>query len=271
MSKITRRNLLKQSPAALVVAAVPVGAVATSLPAEATPAENPELVAAYERFVAARAEVATAEDALEWLVDEWRHRWPSAPEEILGGANADRSYSLNSETAEKDIAGRFIRRPTADLTARMTRKMRESTPVACFSVETPEGIQRVITAWAIPRKGRTPAAQARHQKEQQKVLAKYRRKLPLSQAYYAETARLREASGVEKYIQRITAAKNEQQRASRAVSNAEAFTMAGIAFKAAALTADNTLDVFRKQEAGILGEMTRFIDATLSVIGRTSS
>lgn len=271
MPNITRRNLLKQSPAVLAVAAVPAGTAVAALSAEAAPTENFELIAAYERFVAARAEVAAAEDALEWLVDEWRHRWPSAPEEILGGAGADRSYSPSNETAEKDIAGRFIRRPTADLTVRMTKKMRESTPVACFSVETPEEIQRVITAWKIPRKGRTATAQARHQKEQQKVLVKYRKKLPLSQAYYAETARLREVSGVEKYIQRINAAKNEQQRASRAVSNAEAFTMAGIAFKAAALTADSTLDVFRKQEAGIFGEMTRFIDATLSVIGRPST
>ncbi|AOF89788.1 hypothetical protein [Sinorhizobium sp. RAC02] len=269
--KTTRRRFIA-GISGIVASTIPAATATANSCIEPTIAqENPALLAAYERFVAACAEVATAEDALEWLVDEWRHRWPSAPEEILGGTNADRSFSLISKTAEKDIAGRFIRRPTADLTARMTRKMRESTPVACFSVETPEGIQRVITAWEIPRKGRTPAAQARHQKEQQKVLAKYRRKLPLSQAYYAETARLREASGVEKYIQRINAAKNEQQRASRAVSYAEAFTMAGIAFKAAALTADNTLDVFRKQEAGIFGEMTRFIDATLSVIGRAST
>ncbi|MFX7329178.1 hypothetical protein ABTI69_20540, partial [Acinetobacter baumannii] len=79
MSNITRRNLLKQSPTALVLATVPVGAAVAALPAEAAPAENPELIAAYERFVAARAERAAAEDALEWLADEWRHLWPLAP------------------------------------------------------------------------------------------------------------------------------------------------------------------------------------------------
>lgn len=262
---ISRRNLLKQSPAALALAGVPASA-AVAVPAQAASTENPELIAAYDQFLAARAEVAAAEDALEWLVDEWRHRWPSAPEEILGGANADCSSGRWGEKAERDIAGRFIRREAAGLTKRMTRKMRERTPCTCFSVETPEDIEQVIRRWEHPRSGRTPAALARNIAEQQRVLAKYRAKLPLSKAYYAETARLREASGVEKCKQRLRAARIDESQASRAVSNIEAFTPLGIILKAKTITTDNAINVFRKQEAGILGEMTRFIDATLSVL-----
>lgn len=106
---------------------------------------------------------------------------------------------------------------------------------------------------------------------QQRVLAEYRAKLPLSKAYYAETARLREASGVEKCKQRLRAARIDESQASRAVSNIEAFTPLGIILKAKTITTDNAINVFRKQQAGILGEMTRFIDATLAVLGRASA
>lgn len=269
MSKITRRALLKQSPAALVLAAAPASA-AVVLPAKAAPAENPELIAAYDRFLAARAEVAAAEDALEWLVDEWRHRWPSAPEEILGGSNADCGAGQWGETAERDIAGRFIRRDTADLTKRMTRKMRERTPCTCFSVETPECIEGVIRGWERPRSGRTAAALARNVAEQQRVLAKYRAMLPLSQAYYAETAALRAASGVEAVKDRISAAKSEFRAAAFAVSKAQAITPAGLCMKAEALQADDLVSALEKQ-GGILGDMVRFIEATIAVVGRASA
>jgi len=271
MSTITRRTLLKQSPAALALAAIPTSAAVAALPAETAPAENPELIAAYDRFLAARAEVAAAEDALEWLVDEWRHLWPLAPEEILGGANADKSSGSYADNAERDIAGRFIQRDTVDLTKRLSRKWREKHQRTCFHVETPEQIERVIRGWERPRSGRTAAALARNVAVQQRVLAEYRAKLPLSKAYYAETARLREASGVEKCKQRLRAARIDESQASRAVSNIEAFTPLGIILKAKTITTDNAINVFRKQQAGILGEMTRFIDATLAVLGRASA
>lgn len=264
--RTTRRTFL----GGIAAASVPTGAAVAALQPEAQQDENPELLAAYDRFLAARAEVAAAEDALEWLVDEWRHRWPSAPEAILGGANADSGAGDWGDTAERDIAGRFIRRETAGLTNRMTRKMRERMPFTCFSVETPEYIAEVIRRWEHPRSGRTPAALARNIAEQQRVLAKYRAKLSLSEAYHAETARLREASGVEKCKQRLHVARIDACNASRAASNIEAFTPLGIVLKAKTITSEDAINVFRKQEAGILGEMTRFIDATLAVLGRTS-
>lgn len=48
----------------------------------AAPQANPELVALVGDLRKAVAERAAAIDAKEWLVDEWRHRWPAAPDEI---------------------------------------------------------------------------------------------------------------------------------------------------------------------------------------------
>lgn len=272
MSKITRRTLLKQSPAALALAAIPTSAAVAALPAETAPAENPELIAAYDRFLAARAEVAAAEDALEWLVDEWRHLWPLAPEEILGGANADKSSGSYADNAERDIAGRFIQRETVDLTKRLSRKWREKHQRTCFHVETPEQIERVIRGWERPRSGRTAAALARKIAEQQKVLAIYKAKLPVSRAYYAETAALRKASGVEQVKQRIEAAKAEIDRAVRAVSHKAAHTIDGLRIKAEVLLVqDGGMVPHLRDKGGAIGGMSRFVYAVLDVIGRAEA
>lgn len=265
MSKITRRNLLKQSPAALVAVSIPVGSAVAALPAEAAPAENPELIAAYERFVVARAEVAAAEDALEWLVDEWRHLWPLAPDQILGFANAD-DYS---EGAERDIAGRIIKRDTAELGKKFTAEWVQRTRRTCFSVLSPEHLREVIANWERPRTGKTEKALARNRAYQAKFLAEYRQKLLLSEDYYAETARLRQASGVEAVKDRISAAKADLRSASLDISKAHAVTPTGLCMKAEALKADDLVAAVSKQ-FGILAELVRFIDATLGVIGRAS-
>lgn len=268
MPKVTRRNLLKQSPAALVAVSIPVGSAVAALPAEAAPAENPELIAAYDRFVAARGEVAAAEDALEWLADEWRHLWPLAPVEILGFPNAD-EYTAG---AERDIAGRLIKRRTADLGRKVTRGLVERYPETCFQIYSPELLQEVIERWEKPRTGKTKKALARKLADQAKVLAQYRRKLRLSEEYHAETAQLLEASGVEDVKQRIKAAKAALDRACSDVSYEPAYTVAGLRFKAEVLqTQDDGMADYMRDKGGALGSMARFIDATLDVIGRAST
>ena len=267
MSTITRRNLLKQSPAVLSIAAIPVGAAVDAVPALAAPTENPALIAAYERFLAARGEVAEAEDALEWLVDEWRHLWPLAPAEILGFPNAD-EYTAG---AERDIAGRIIIRKTADLGRKATREFVERYPETCFQILSPELLQEVIEKWEKPRTGKTEKALFRNLAEQAKVLAEYRHKLRLSEEYHAETARLWEASGVEDVKQRIKAAKAALDRACGDVSHEPAYTVEGLRLKADVLQVqDNGLAPYMRDKGGALGAMSRFIDATLDVIGRAS-
>lgn len=262
--KTTRRTFL----GGIAAASVPTGAAVAALPPETAQDENPALLAAYDRFLAARAEVAAAEDALEWLVDEWRHLWPLAPEEILGAANADQ-YSA---AAERDIAGRIITRNTADLTRRFTRLQREKWPTTCFCVRCPEQLQGTIEAWEKPRTGRTERALARNRAEQARVLSEYRHKLRLSEDYFAETARLIDASGVDQVKQRIKTAKAELDRACTDVSHEPAYTVVGLRLKAEVLqTQDNGMAPYMRDKGGALGAMARFIDATLDVIGRTST
>lgn len=268
MTTISRRNLLKQSPAALVIAAAPIGAAVAAVPTQTVQDENPELLATYDRFLAARAEVAAAEDALEWLVDEWRHLWPLAPEEILGFANADN----HTAGAERDIAGRIIVRDTGDMAKRATRKWREQYPRTCFTVHDPDWFQDVIDRWKTPRAGKTEKALARNRAEQARVLSEYRHKLRLSEEYFAETARLIDASGVDQVKQRIKTARAALDRACGDVSYEPAHTVAGLRLKAEVLqTQDDGMAPYMRDKRGSLGAMARFIDATLDVIGRASA
>jgi hypothetical protein len=107
---VTRRRVLLGLGAATASAAV-VGTPTGAKSATVARAENPELLKAYKALQDARTEEAKAKDALEWLVDEWRHLWPLAPEALLGGANADR-YGRDDNNAERDIAGRYLKRDT---------------------------------------------------------------------------------------------------------------------------------------------------------------
>jgi hypothetical protein len=253
--KTTRRTFI----AGLAAASVPAGTVVAVNATQAAAAyqsaqENPELIASYDRFLAARDEVTAAKDALEWLVDEWRHRWPMAPEEILGFANAD-NYTAG---AERDIAGRILKRDTSDFRS------------ACFTVNEPDWFQYIVDKWEKPRTGRTEKALVRNRAHQAKVLAEYRHKLKLSEEYFTETARLRAASGVDKIKQRVKAAEAVLTKACTDVSHEPAYTTEGLRLKAEALHAqDDGLAIYMRDKGGALGGMARFIEATLSVVGMT--
>lgn len=268
MTKLARPNsparlrLVSDGSRGAVIANADTGALLT-LNASKT-AENPVLVKAYERFRNAKAEVTAAQDALEWLADEWRHRWPLAPEQILGGANADSEYG--SESAERDIIGRFIYRETACLTKRLSRQIRNEKPALCFSVETTDYIERIIANLEGPRTARTPSGLVRKLALQEKTLAMWQEKIPISQAYYAEIARLKKLSGVEQYQDRLASAQAQYRAATLAVATAHAFTVSGIAMKAEAIKSDAFMSVALGQ-VGILGDMARFIHSTLEVLG----
>lgn len=70
LPNITRRNVLLGLAGAAPVIAVSSTAVASEVGEQA---ENPALVAAWKKFRDAETEFYAAYEALEWLVDEWRH------------------------------------------------------------------------------------------------------------------------------------------------------------------------------------------------------
>ncbi|MDX3930301.1 MAG: hypothetical protein QHC90_31575, partial [Shinella sp.] len=181
-------------PTAVVAAAAAIPPAAVEVAASGMQ-ENPELLAAYKRFKAARAEVAAAKDALEWLVDEWRHRWPLAPEELLCCANAHVFGGTAHENAERDIAGNFLIRDTSSLTKRFTREMRQKTPETCFSIVSAKEAEERLAEWRQQTPaGRTEKALARNRAYRDDAIQRWQRKLELAREYEAETARLRAAS-----------------------------------------------------------------------------
>jgi hypothetical protein len=231
--------------------------------------ENADLLAAYERLLQVRGELAVAEDAIQWLVDEWRHLWPLAPEELLGGANAD-CYGRDDE-AERDIAGRYLKRDTSDLTKRLPKKWREENTAVCFTVLTPEKAHETIEFWShqVP-KGRTQKALEQRRARRDAFIKGYQQKLPLAQAYQKETARLREASGVEEVKQRISVAKAALTTVSGEISTIPAFTHNGLRIKAEAIEANPFFEGM-KDIGGLFGEMARFIESAVAVGGAANN
>ncbi|MEN3146146.1 hypothetical protein ABCW43_02405 [Neorhizobium sp. IRAMC:178] len=261
---MSRRRLLT----GIAAASASVAVVATPAPAKsaaASTAENPELLQAHAELLAARAEHEQAKTALEWLVDEWRHLWPLAPEDLLGCANAHSGYGAKN-IGERDIAGRYLLRDTTVLTKRLTAKQRAKGEKTCFDVLTAAGVEDNLSYWQETKPtGRTERSRARNRATKEEMIRKYRELLPVAQAYEAETARLREASGVELAKRRVTLAEAETIIAASKVCRAPAFTHEGLSLQAAALSSS---PIFSVDHTGILGDLARFIQAVQKMGGR---
>lgn len=272
--KTTRRTFLGGVAAASLPATAGACGAATAIQAEAAApaavAENPKLLDAFERLTSAQAELAEAKSALEWIADEWRHRWPLAPESILGLANADSAYG-SREDAERDIIGRYLRRDTSGLKDRLSARMRSNSPTLCFSVPTVEAIEekiRGVQEWK--NRGRTEATREKQRLAAARLIEKFNKDIELSREYYAETDRLRKAAGVAEAKARIERAKHAYFLASSDVSHLPAFGPEGRKIKLAALVGSGFLDDFSKTP-GIIGEMARFIQAEYEMKRRALS
>jgi hypothetical protein len=263
----TRRAFLKSAPAAIVSSAVlPASASAASASAvSAEPvAASPALVEAYGRLRAAFVEEREAKEALEWIADEWRHRWPLAPEELLWGANADRCGSWR-DTAERDIIGNIIHRDTSALGKRFSAKFRSETPKTCFSVQTSESLQDTVDAWTEREPtGRTEKALARNRVRRTEVIQEYSQKVALARQYEAETERLRQAAGVSEAQDRVLEAKRQVASACRDISNLPATNVKDVLIKGEAILTDDLVKAC-KSHPGILGDMVRFVQDTIDL------
>lgn len=263
---INRRSLLTGIAAASASAAV----VATPAPAKAaaaSTAENPALLQAHGELLAARAEHEQAKTALEWLVAEWRHLWPLAPEDLLGGANAHSPYGSGGNP-ERDIAGRFLLRDTSVLTKRFNAKRRAKAEETCFHVITSEDALESLASWEKCNPvGRTEKSLDRNRAYREDMIRRYRSLIPVAKVYEAETARLRAASGVDAVKERISNSGVKADSAASKISRIPAFTPAGLAIKAEILAAS---PVFASEigNRGFLGDTARLIQAVIDMAGR---
>ncbi|MBB4277233.1 hypothetical protein [Rhizobium mongolense] len=261
---ITRRTML--GSLAATVAPLPAVAQAESQPigSDSLDAENPDLIKAYEELMVAEGELAKAKDDLEWLADEWRHKWPLAPEELLGVARAD-CHLPASFNAERDIIGRYLKRDVTVLTKRLSPKFRqENSEPVCFGVMTWEEADRQIEDWVSRKpKGRTEKALAKNIAFREMVIAETRHKRNLAQNYWRETTALRQEAGVDKALQRVKDAQARLGQAQHDVSVIPAFTFEGLRIKAEAIELDFPETLLSSRSP--LGDMTRLLQAVLGM------
>ncbi|NKL37469.1 hypothetical protein GFL49_27635 [Rhizobium leguminosarum bv. viciae] len=272
----TRRALLWGLAAASTAAAVVVapdahGADVVRAPSLACDqAENPELISAYDKFYDACAELKEAQDALEWLADEWRHQWPLAPEELLLNANAQ--DNRHSTAAERDIIGRFLLRDTSTLTKRLSREFREKTRQTCFTLLTSEKARELLDRWERHApKGRTEKSLARNLAFREEAIKECTRDIALAERYEAQTARLRTISGVDAAQARVRDASTRMRKAADAVSRCDARTMAGLGMRADALTVTaSDLIKLTESDGTPLGQFARLVKSVTEVAGRAA-
>lgn len=261
---LTRRNFLATTAAA----SVPVSASSAEAQRALTPVpqqENPVLLEAYQRFLAARSELAAAKEALDWLADEWRHLWPLAPVELLWTANAQDQFTSRAK-AECDIAGRYLMRSSNDFP---TRRPAKHPTMTCYSLVTSEYAEEMLdySRRRVPA-GRTTKSLARNTAMRDEAVQTWKQRAQLARQYEMETARLSAESGVEKVKHRVAAARSALAAACSDISRAEVRTMDGLRIKCEALKVNGVPQAVVMQDT-ILGEMARFIDATLAVVART--
>lgn len=230
--------------------------------------ESPSFRRLQDAFKAAVKEHADAIEARDWIADEWRHVWPLAPEDILGGANADGLNYLGDD-AERDIAGRFIYRDTMSVPNRLSKQFREPGKKTCFQIETVERLSEFLQRFKDnPPTGRTEKSLARNRKLRAEYMAKLRRQITLARAYEAETARIRKASGIEAANQRIKDAKSAYKNVVGAIAAAQPSNFADLRIMASALAHWNETTLGNGLSHTTLGAVLDFPKAFLSVTER---
>ncbi|MER9755392.1 hypothetical protein NKJ46_18380 [Mesorhizobium sp. M0166] len=206
---INRRRMLLGLAAASTAAA----AVTVASAAGCAPVENPELVRLGNQLPDASAEYLAALEEIEWIAAESKHRWPLAPDEITWPRG-------NYTDGERDIAGRLLKRPGEER-------------VRCV-----RDVRNLAAIVATDRPLRHNASEAMRARRVH-WLARAKRELKIGKAYQAQTARLRDISGMDLAKARAAAAKKSLSDLVTAIMEQPGTTMEGMLIKAQAVTTFN--------------------------------
>ncbi|PWJ73852.1 secreted protein [Pseudaminobacter salicylatoxidans] len=213
----TRRTFLRHvavapTAAAASIAGQPAWAALQSNNLDAPAPAHPDLVALSSLLRDATGERKAALDTMEWLVAEWRHRWPLAPDGITlpggGGSGSDN---------EVDLGGRPVVRPGE---AR-GRRLRNVETLATLAENMAASVDRT----------RNEKERARRQA----AADRYSRDLRDGVEYYREIERIKEASGVRGIDARVKAADREITRLCKEIMAFPVQSLACLAIKAEAV------------------------------------
>lgn len=236
MPNFSRRIFLHGMGSAAAVAGV-VAAPAVADAAIPAQAENPELLRLHEQLTAQLAERAAAEADIARIADEWRDRWPLAPEDLLGIAikAEERAYDDGMWRAERNIAGRVLFRNPTTFSRRTVRRYRADVltgPVA-FYIEKTDHIEKILRDWEnTPPRGRSPAALARNTKWRAGVISDRQNRLRLARQYDAETENVLDVSGMNAAKKRLSRADDVVCVTRELLSRELAWTHSGLSLKA---------------------------------------
>lgn len=198
-----RRQLL------LGLAASTAAATATvAVEASASPSEAPALLALAADLAAANSALATARSDKDWLLAEWRHRWPSAPDEIAWPW----SRQVDHRCCEVDLNGRPFVRPDG-----MKRELHDLKWLE----------RRALEPVDVDHRGR-PIKDAKRMARAAQMRQSDRKAFELGQQYYAETKRIRKASGIDAAKQRIVDAEQHLEQVAEQIMAHDAKTLSGL-------------------------------------------
>jgi hypothetical protein len=206
---MTRRTALAATGAALAAALSEVAASAAAPAAHApSPAIAAAFEAAFEAVTATHRELLNARADRDWLADEWRHRWPRAPESA--------KWHSSDGTIETDIIGRVYRDAAGK-------------PICLKPTE--EMIRWRRWADYLDRPMRANASMKARQRR-----AEWRqnqlREIAQAESYFSEIQRLRAASGAAAALARVDAAERDLDAAIAALLSEPSRSLADLRVKA---------------------------------------
>lgn len=263
---MSRRSLLMAFGASAAAAAAPIpdAAAAPATLYAAVKSENPALAAAYADLLKAHSEHLDAKNALEWLADEWKHRWPLAPVEILGLPNADR-FHLDDSNAERDLIWRYIHRDTTEMRGRLSAEFIKKNPKTCWSVQTAEELTKLAEFWEGAKvRGKSEATRLKSAAYNAQQAAKARQAIPLAVEYERQTADVRRQSRVNAFHCRVADSHTAMRRAANVVYSIPVTSARDLQIKAEALKLVSP-EVFQLTEIGGLGPLLRIAQDAIAL------